>query len=60
MDVSFVEYLRPEERFADIEGLIAQMHADCGRAREILAAPDYAPTRFEAGVPAPAREEPLP
>ncbi len=60
MDVSFVEYLRPEERFADIDGLIAQMHADCGRAREILAAPDYAPTRFEAGVPAPAREEPLP
>lgn len=60
MDVSFIEYLRPEERFADIDGLIAQMRADCAQAREILARPEYAPERYDAGAPAPAREEPLP
>jgi len=60
LDVSFVEYLRPEERFADVESLIVQMDADCVQAREILAQPDCAPTRFGAGTPLPTREEPLP
>jgi riboflavin kinase / FMN adenylyltransferase len=60
LDVSFVEYLRPEERFADVESLIIQMQADCVQAREILAHPDCAPTRFGARMPLPSREEPLP
>lgn len=50
LDVSFVEYLRPEERFADVESLVLQMQADCAQAREILARPDAAPTRFGAGT----------
>ena len=37
ISVALVEYLRPEEVFADIDALIAQMNADCARAREILA-----------------------
>ena len=60
LDVSFVEYLRPEERFADVESLIVQMRADCAQAREILAQPDCAPTRFGATTPLPDRVEPLP
>ena len=34
--VRFVELLRGEERFDAIEDLIAQMHADCARTRELL------------------------
>lgn len=37
MSVALVDYLRPEEKFASLEALIAQMDADCARAREILA-----------------------
>ena len=36
--VQFVERLRPEERFDDVDDLIAQMHRDRARAREVLAA----------------------
>lgn len=60
LDVSFIEYLRPEERFADVESLIVQMRADCAKARDILAHPDCAPTRFGTGTPPLTREEPLP
>lgn len=38
ISVALIEYLRPEEVFASLEGLIAQMDADCHKAREILAA----------------------
>ncbi len=36
--VALVEYLRPEERFADMSSLVAQMDADSARAREVLSA----------------------
>ncbi len=38
LSVALIEYLRPEEMFDSLDELIAQMHADCARAREILAA----------------------
>ncbi|SDE39356.1 bifunctional riboflavin kinase/FAD synthetase [Limimaricola pyoseonensis] len=37
ISVALVEYLRGEERFDGLEALIAQMDADCARAREVLA-----------------------
>ena len=37
LSVAFIDYLRPEMRFDSLPGLIAQMTADCTRAREILA-----------------------
>lgn len=37
LSVGFVEYLRPELKFDGLPALIAQMEADCARAREILA-----------------------
>lgn len=38
LTVEFVDRLRDEERFASLEALVEQMHADAARAREILAA----------------------
>lgn len=38
LSVALVEYLRPEMVFDGLEALIAQMNADCDRARGILAA----------------------
>ena len=38
LSVAFVEYLRPEAKFDNLEALVAQMDADCARARDILAA----------------------
>ncbi len=38
LSVGLVEYLRPEETFDGLDALIAQMDADCARARDILAA----------------------
>ncbi|MDE4175565.1 bifunctional riboflavin kinase/FAD synthetase [Phaeobacter sp. PT47_59] len=37
LSVGLVDYLRPEMKFDGLEGLIAQMDADCAKAREILA-----------------------
>lgn len=37
LSVGLVEYLRPEMTFDGLDGLIAQMDADCARARAILA-----------------------
>ena len=37
ISVALVDYLRPEMTFDGLPGLIAQMDADCARAREILA-----------------------
>ncbi|MBB96635.1 MAG: bifunctional riboflavin kinase/FMN adenylyltransferase [Rhodobacteraceae bacterium] len=37
LSVGLVEYLRPEQRFDGLDALIAQMDADCARARQILA-----------------------
>jgi len=60
MDVEMVAYLRPEERFANLEALIVQMHEDCDEARRILAQPESAPDRFSGMAPPPVRGEPLP
>lgn len=38
LSVALVEYLRPELKFDGLPALIAQMDADCARAREILSA----------------------
>jgi len=38
ISVALVEYLRPEEKFESLDALIAQMDADCARARDILKA----------------------
>jgi riboflavin kinase/FMN adenylyltransferase len=38
LSVALVDYLRPEMKFDDLPALVAQMDADCARARDILAA----------------------
>jgi riboflavin kinase/FMN adenylyltransferase len=38
LSVALIEYLRPEAKFDSLEALVAQMDADCLRARDILAA----------------------
>ena len=38
LSVGLVEYLRPEMKFDGLDALIAQMDADCAKARDILAA----------------------
>ncbi len=38
LSVALVDYLRPEMKFGGLDALIAQMDADCARARDILAA----------------------
>jgi riboflavin kinase / FMN adenylyltransferase len=37
LSVALVEYLRPEAVFDGLPALIAQMDADCARARQVLA-----------------------
>ncbi|MEO0566577.1 MAG: bifunctional riboflavin kinase/FAD synthetase [Pseudomonadota bacterium] len=37
LSIGLVEYLRPEETFDSLEAFIAQMDADCAKARTILA-----------------------
>ncbi|EAR51459.1 riboflavin biosynthesis protein RibF [Oceanicola granulosus HTCC2516] len=37
LSVALIEYLRDEERFDSVEALVAQMDADCARARALLA-----------------------
>jgi riboflavin kinase / FMN adenylyltransferase len=39
LSVAFVDYLRPEMKFDGLPSLIAQMQADCDRARAVLAVP---------------------
>jgi riboflavin kinase/FMN adenylyltransferase len=36
LSVALVEYLRPEQTFDGVDGLIAQMQDDCDRARKVL------------------------
>jgi riboflavin kinase/FMN adenylyltransferase len=36
LSVALVEFLRPEMRFDGLPALIAQMDADCARARAVL------------------------
>ena len=35
-DVTFVSYLRPEAKFASLDGLLGQMRLDCAEARAVL------------------------
>ena len=37
IDVEFVGFVRPDQRFPDMEALKVQMHVDCERARQMLA-----------------------
>ena len=37
LSIAFIDFLRPEMKFDGLPGLMAQMDADCARAREILA-----------------------
>jgi riboflavin kinase/FMN adenylyltransferase len=37
IDVEFIGFVRPDQRFADMEALKVQMDKDCARSREILA-----------------------
>jgi riboflavin kinase/FMN adenylyltransferase len=50
--VAFVDYIREEKKFDDIDGLKAAMAADCEAARRILAA---TPTEMEVVVAPPSR-----
>jgi riboflavin kinase/FMN adenylyltransferase len=36
LSVALVDYLRPEEKFDSLDALIAQMGADCAKARDVL------------------------
>jgi riboflavin kinase/FMN adenylyltransferase len=38
IEVEFVDFIRPDRKFDSSEALVAQMQADCARARAILAA----------------------
>ncbi len=38
LSVALIDYLRPEMKFDGLDALIAQMDADCARARKVLAA----------------------
>jgi riboflavin kinase/FMN adenylyltransferase len=40
IEVEFLDFIRGDQRFPDAQALIAQMQADCARAREIIAAVD--------------------
>jgi riboflavin kinase/FMN adenylyltransferase len=37
LSVALIDYLRPEMKFDGLDALVSQMHADCDRARAILA-----------------------
>jgi riboflavin kinase / FMN adenylyltransferase len=37
IEVAFHHFLRPEAKFDSLDALMAQMEADCDRARELLA-----------------------
>lgn len=38
IEVSFVAFLRPDQRFEGMDALVAQMDIDCAKARQVLAA----------------------
>ncbi len=35
--VEFIEFIRPDKQFSDVDGLLAQMESDCGQIKELLA-----------------------
>jgi riboflavin kinase/FMN adenylyltransferase len=37
IDVELIDYIRPEAKFADLEALVAQIDADCAKAKALLA-----------------------
>jgi riboflavin kinase / FMN adenylyltransferase len=48
LEVEFVSFLRPEQKFAGLDALKAQIAADSLAARAVLASPAGAPNRFQA------------
>ena len=55
MTVEFVEFLRPEARFDDVEALIEAMHDDVRRARKVLGAEGPARSAGPTGSAGPVR-----
>jgi riboflavin kinase / FMN adenylyltransferase len=44
IDVAFIDWIRPELAFADVDELVRRMDEDCRRARSVLArSPDAFP-----------------
>ncbi len=37
IDVELIDYIRPEAKFADLDALVAQIDADCAKAKALLA-----------------------
>ena len=37
IEIEFIGFVRPDQRFPDMDALIVQMDKDCARAREMLA-----------------------
>jgi riboflavin kinase/FMN adenylyltransferase len=50
IEVEFIDFVRDDRRFNDVDALKAQMDKDCALAREILAAAPVAPV-VAAGKP---------
>ena len=42
IDIELIDFIRPDEAFISAEALVAQMHKDCAKARDILAEIDSA------------------
>ncbi len=47
LEVAFVKYLRPEEKFLDIESLKKQMAIDCKKSNELLSKIDFSMEYFD-------------
>ncbi|MGE5333372.1 MAG: riboflavin kinase [Nitrososphaerota archaeon] len=57
LETAFVEWLRPEERFASVEALIHQMTEDVQQARQRLADPGRIATGSESSLEAVHRDD---
>ena len=47
LEVAFIKYLRPEEKFLDIESLKKQMAIDCKKSNELLSKIDFSMEYFD-------------
>ena len=52
LSVALLDHLRPETKFDSVDELVAAMHADCERSREVLAAIAVSGSRDQDGKPA--------
>ena len=46
LDVAFIKYLRPEEKFLDVQSLKKQMDIDCKRSKELLSKINFSAEYF--------------